>query len=184
MSERDKVTPDGNSGALTREQIEQHMKGMTKEERRARIARVQSRGLIIDATTVDNLPPHLYGEWVHRDDIDITRKQAMGFWIDTEYAPNRSMHSDGTHNKGIVGDTVFMVTTRENKELIDEVRREEYQKMHGTVKQDGTIEGQQEEKTYRDRVESSGLPTPVIEESHTREIQKEELRTILAGDKK
>jgi hypothetical protein len=160
------------------------MKIMSKEEKRARIARVQSRGLIIDATTVDNLPQHLHGEWVHRSDIDITRMQAMGFWIDEEYAPNRSMHSDGSKNKGIVGDTVFMVTTRENKELIDEVRQEEYQKMHGIAKADGSIVDQREEREYKNSVERSGLPTPVIEESHTREIQKDELRTILAGDKK
>ncbi len=181
-NEREVVTikKDGTteSGTLTQEQIEATM---SREERKALKARVLERGIVMDRTNVP-LPPHLHGEWVHKDPIEIDRKRALGFWIDGQEGheayctAKRSLHSDGS-SVPMVGDVIFMVTTKENKELIDEINAENFQRMHG--KPGETVTTQREERGYRTQVEAAGLPTPVIEESKAREVQKAELETIL-----
>ena len=104
---------------------------LTTEERAKRKAffvTALDRGVIHDRLKVD-LPPHLYGEWVRRDKFGIDELKGLGFWLDSEYSESRSLHSDGT-KVGQVADVVFMVTTRENKELIDEVKHERFLATH------------------------------------------------------
>lgn len=97
----------------------------TREQRKARRAAVLERGVINDILDVPNLPKDKYhGEWVRADPMQVRAMQALGFWIDTEYATKRVTHSDGTSGNR-VGDVIFMVTDRENKELIDEIRDEQ-----------------------------------------------------------
>jgi hypothetical protein len=181
--ERDVVTikKDGTTetGALTQEQVEATM---TREQKKALRARVLERGIVVDRTTVE-LPPHLHGEWVHRDQIEIDRKRALGFWIDGEGGRDqyckiqRSLHSDGT-KVPMVGDVIFMITTKENKEMIDEINQDNFQRMHGKPGETA-VKTQKEERDYRNLVEMSHTPTPVIEESKAREVQRAELETIL-----
>src|SRR3990167_2789201 len=102
------------------------------ELQKARIARVLERGLTADRLSVD-LPNELIGEWVPRDIIEVDRKKALGFWIDTEHAKDRALHSDGAGG-AIVGDVIFMVTTKQRKALIDAVKRERFEKLHGSFK--------------------------------------------------
>ena len=67
------VIEDGKteSRKLTQDDVKQIE---TREQKRARYARVLERGFIVDRCTVENLPPTLHGEWVPRDPIEIERK--------------------------------------------------------------------------------------------------------------
>lgn len=150
----------------------------TREQRRARFARVLERGFIVDRCTVENLPPNLHGEWVPRDPIEIERKKALGFWIDKEYAPKRALHSDGTTDVAVVGDCIFMVCDREDKELIDEIRRDQYEKMHGSPEKEVRRE-QVEETGFKSQVSALDVPTPVVDTGKEKSIRKAELEAAL-----
>lgn len=175
MSEREVTNAEGVPEVITEEQMRM---AMSRSERKARAVRILERGIVADRTTVENLPPHLHGEWVSRDQVEIDRKMSLGFWIDKEYAAKRSLHSDGT-NSGIVGDTVFMVCLKEDKEIIDEVRYEQYIKMHGSPAQKQNL-GIKEEKDFKGLVDGLGLP--VIEESKITHARKDELVAALSKD--
>lgn len=167
MSEPREVLTGTATEVLTEEQIR---RSMSKEEKRARVARVLDRGFLLDRTAVDNLPPDLHGEWVPRDAVEIDRKRALGFWIDDKYATARSIHSDGT-GQSIVGDTVFMVCLKEDKNIIDEFRYNQYIRMNGTPEQKRALgipdKGSREERAFANVATADG--TPVIEESHLTE---------------
>lgn len=177
MSEERPIESSSGNAPLTEEQINAQM---TREEKRARVVRVLERGIVADRTTVENLPPHLHGEWVERDPLAIERKRALGFWIDKEYAPKRALHSDGT-DSSIVGDTVYMVCLKEDKEIIDEVRYEQYIRMHGTNAQKKmmgfNVDGVKEEKEFKAQAENADIP--IIEESKFTTARKDELVAAL-----
>lgn len=183
MSEPRPVVSATGTETLTEEQIN---RAMSKEEKKARIARVLDRGFLLDRTTVDNLPPDLHGEWVPRDQVEIERKRAMGFWIDDKYAVNRSIHSDGT-GQSIVGDTVFMVCLKEDKQLIDDFRYKQYIRLNGTPDQKKSLglsdQGNREEAAFKSVAVADG--TPVIEESHLTPAvaaDKARLNAVLAAE--
>ncbi len=89
-----------------------------KRQHLARMVQVGSRGVVASRTNV-NLPPELYGEWVDRMDVGrIHEYELMGFKVDTEYAANNRLHSDGT-GVPLVGDTTFMTIPRWMKENLD-----------------------------------------------------------------
>lgn len=176
-TEREVQTATATDAPLTEEQIN---KNMSKADKRARIVRVLERGIVADRTTVENLPPHLHGEWVERDALAIDRKRTLGFWIDKEYAPKRALHSDGT-DSSIVGDTVYMVCLKEDKQLIDEVRHEQYIRMHGTNAQKKSLgfdaDGVKEEKEFK--TQAGAVDIPIIEESKINTLRKDELVAAL-----
>jgi hypothetical protein len=103
-----------------------------RQEKKAKVAAVLERGLTNDRLRVE-LPDHLHGEWVHRDPNEILRMQTLGFRIDDTYAVKRSIHTDGS-SAAIIGDVVFMVTDKDNKEIIDEVKHEQFLITHGDAK--------------------------------------------------
>lgn len=103
--------------------------GLSRQERKAKLARILERGIVHDRLHVE-LPPDLHGEWIRKDPLEIKRMQTLGFWMDTEYAPKRALHSDGTGAAG-VGDVVYMLCERERKEIIDELRHDQLIKMNG-----------------------------------------------------
>lgn len=141
----------------------------TREAKKARLARVLDRGLSADRLHVD-LPPHLHGEWVFNDQIAIFEKEALGFKIDTEYAPKRALHSKGD-GMSIVGDCVFMICSKEDKELIDEIRRDQYMKLNRKGKT------QKEESDFNSQTGKLGLET--ISEGSVNEARKAELEEAL-----
>lgn len=178
MTERGVASLDG-TGVVTEEKIKEIE---SREQRKARKARVLERGITIDRTTVE-LPAHLHGEWVpagpvgnREGSIEVERARALGFEIDTQYATKRTLHSDGS-SAPMVGDCIFMIIPKEEKELIDEVRNEQYERQHG--KPGAPVHAQTEEKDYRAKMEISGMPTPIIEESTTRMLHKAELEVAL-----
>lgn len=144
-----------------------------RREKKARLASVLERGLVADRLQVD-LPPDLYGEWVPNDPAEVLRMQTLGFEIDTKYAPARALHSKGSGGGSVIGDTIFMVTDRETKDILNEIREEEYSRAHGKP---GTVKAQKEEKEFSTQTQQQGLP--VVEESKTRAARKAELEAVL-----
>jgi hypothetical protein len=92
----------------------------SREQRKSRLAHVLERGILADRARVD-LPDHLYGEWIRNDPLSRAEAQALGFEVDTEYAPKRGLHSDGS-GAAVMGDVVFVTIPMKDKELIDEIR--------------------------------------------------------------
>lgn len=138
---------------------------MTAEERRsqlkAKVISVLDRGIVADRLKVD-LPPELWGEWVSDSAVDIARMEAIGFRLDTEYAPKRALHNTGT-KEGRIGDVVHMICSKELHDVIEEVRREQYNARHtrrGNVKRNN----QEEELATAQLLDKQGLP-PVMESS-------------------
>lgn len=178
-------TPSGTIALSEAKELHKQETGESLEEnfslleRKARIARVLERGVTADRLAVD-LPDGLYGEWVPRDLTEIDRKKLLGFRLDDEYAKKRSLHSLGD-GSAVVGDVVFMVTTRENKELIDLVKRERFERLHGSFKKKRGP--QVEEKAFADQVRTRlGEHVPVIDESEARPAGKEEIEAALKED--
>ena len=100
-------------------------------EHRTRIASVLERGFTSDRLKVDGIPSYLHGEWAPNTPEDIARYESMGFWVDEEFAVNRSLHSDGASNRAIIGDAIHVVCTRKNKEVIDALDLNRREQRHG-----------------------------------------------------
>ena len=118
----------------------------SREQKKARFASVLDRGIVGDRLRVD-LPDGLYGEWVPNDQMEVFRMETLGFKIDTEYARKRVLHSKGDA-ASYVGDCVYMTCPKENKEIIDEIRTEQYQRLNGPKSK------QKEERDYSKQAET------------------------------
>lgn len=129
----------------------------TSQEKKARIASILERGFVGDRLEVP-LPGNLYGEWVSKDPMNVSRMQALGFQLDTEFAVNRALHNTGVGQVD-VGDVVFMTTTRENKELIDEVQRDLFERNNNPKRKN------QKEETEASLLDKQGLPSVVSSKS-------------------
>ena len=134
-----------------------------KGELKAKLTQILDRGIVNDRLKVD-LPPDVHGEWVRNDPLEIARLKALGFEIDTKYAPSqaRKLHDDGT-DAPIVGDTVFMMCSREVKEIIDEIRFERHIERNRKT-------SQREDKDLKEVVyRTSGGDVPAVSESKVRD---------------
>lgn len=148
----------------------------TRVQKKAKLAAILSRGFTIDRANI-KLPADLYGEWVHDDPESILHMQNMGFKIDTEHATKSALHNDGT-DRAVMADTIFMVCDRETKDIIDEIRREQYNLANGPR---GGTKTQAEESEYSKAVDKLGMP--VIEESSSRAANKQQIEEALGVDK-
>lgn len=101
----------------------------SRAEIKARLAQVLDRGIVNDRLHVD-LPADVHGEWVPNTKEEIYRMQTLGFDVDREYAKKRAIHNDGT-DVAVIGDVIFMTCPKVVKEVIDEVRREKFEALHG-----------------------------------------------------
>lgn len=147
---------------------------LTIAEKKAVIARVLERGIIIDRATVD-LPDGLYGEWVSEDPTEISRMQLLGFELDKEHAVDRSTNSDGS-GVSKIGDVVFMTAPMEVKEIIDSVRSEMYHRANPTSSK------QKEESDFARQADKAGLP--VIDEGDVSSAREDQIRNALEATKK
>lgn len=102
--------------------------GQSKAEMKARLVQVLERGMVHDRMMVP-LPADVHGEWVRNDPLEIARMQTLGFQIDHEFAPKRALHSDGT-SSAVVADVIHMICPREVKEVIDEIRHEQFYRLN------------------------------------------------------
>lgn len=141
---------------------------MTREQRKAKLITVLDRGVVHDRLSV-KLPDHLHGEWVRADPLEVDRMRTLGFWVDTEYATKRAIHSDGSAGNR-VADVIFVVTTKENKQLIDEVRLEQQLRSARNPKQ-----------ATEEQVERGTVPSiiPTFSESSQRAVTSEDVKAAL-----
>lgn len=123
----------------------------SRAEKKARRAEVYDRGMVGARLHVD-LPAGKYGEWVPNDTVEIHRKRSLGFEIDNEYAKRRALHDKGD-GASYVGDCVFMVCDKEDKEILDELRKERYDRIH--VPKSGK---QKEEKDFLQQAPGNTVP--------------------------
>jgi hypothetical protein len=142
----------------------------TREQRKARIARVLERGIVADRLKVE-LPNELHGEWVANDANEVARMEAMGFTVDKEYASKRALHSNNGESR--IGDVIHMIAPKEVKEVIDELRRERFIEMNGNPNRDKRA-GQFEEKEFQ---RGSALST--INESEESSVNAEQIKGAL-----
>jgi len=139
-----------------------------RKERKAKLVQVLERGIVAERLSVD-LPSDMYGEWVADDPMEVSRMEALGFWIDREYAKKRRLHADGS-DASYIGDVVFMCCTRDQHELLEEIRIERKEAMHGKAGEKG-----KEEKDYSAKVREETPEVPVIDDSKARRVDKEQI---------
>lgn len=143
----------------------------TRAQKKVRLSRVLDRGGTIDRLKVENLPPHLHGEWVPNDAKEILDKENLGFVVDREFAHKRKLHATA-EGKAVIGDCVYMTIPMEDKLIIDEIRNEQYQKLNH---KSGP---QKEEKDFASQTSTLG-EIPVISEGSVSEARKSELEAAL-----
>jgi len=146
----------------------------TREAKKARIAQVLDRGMTNARLTVP-LPNSLYGEWVLNDPIEIDRFRAMGFEKDTKYAINRGLHGSG--GEAIVGDVVFMIAPIEVKEIMDELRADQYKRKHGDPKSETRLKQLEATPHGENELESGGVK--IIDESEASVVNSEAIAQAL-----
>ena len=98
---------------------------LSKAQRRARFVELRDRGVVNRRLTV-NLPPDTYGEWIQNTPSAIDTAKAIGFEIDTKYAVNQGLHTNGATGESVVGDVIHMIMPAELKQEIDEFDRERF----------------------------------------------------------
>ena len=130
---------------------------------KARFADVAFRGSIPNRLRVDNMPEHLYGEWVHNDPASIRAKQDLGFVIDTEYAPKTGLHGDD--NQAVVFDVVHMIAPKFVRDSVIEEQRRRREMIHGVQKDVRTAEDIPAEDGLKN--ELGNQPIQVVNESKT-----------------
>lgn len=131
-----------------------------RAKRKAMLIQALDRGVVHDRLAVD-LPPGYYGEWCRNTQMDIDAMRTIGFWVDEEFASKRNLHNDGGPGT-VVADVIYMVTSRENKELIDEIRMDKFMKANSPKVKKTKEEVEFETATARD----SGGVVPTFIESH------------------
>ena len=115
----------------TTDQVEQ---SIPRHVLKARLAQTLSRSVVEDRLTIP-MPPHLHGEWVLDDEVEIARKTALGFRVNKgEYGNGHSLHNDGT-GRIKVGDLIHVYIDKETKNIIDEIAYEKYKENHMGRKQ-------------------------------------------------
>jgi hypothetical protein len=153
---------------------------MTPEERAKRKAKlIQSfdRGVVHDRLTVD-LPPDMHGEWVRNDPLEIDRMRTLGFEIEREYGTSRSLNNDGS-GATIVGDVIFMTTSRENKELIDEIRHDKFIAINGKPGDKNAKSKEEREFEANSARDSGGVVPTMVQSTTTSHISRAEVEAAL-----
>lgn len=177
-------TPEVTSGGVPEPSLEAMQEKDPEElkriraEKKARLVRILARGFTHDKLHVD-LPEHLYGEWIPNDPISILEAESIGFAVDTTYATKqrRGMHDHGD-GRAVLGDCVYMVMLKEDKEIHDEIRREAFELANGKP---GDIKATQtEERGFAEQSRGSGLP--IVQESRSRQARKAELEAALRAN--
>lgn len=140
----------------------------TRTERRARLATVRSR--VLDVTTVVSPDPNKHYEFVHNDEVAITRKMNLGFEVE-DASKVMKAHGDGT--KPIVGDAILMSCSKEVKEDHDFLEREEYERRHGK----GGVGKGIADREYESGVRGEGFED--VDDGRTKSIDGAELKSIV-----
>lgn len=95
---------------------------LSRSEKKAKIAQLLRRGLVNSRLEVSDGDPNKYYCWVREHDPDIERMHTLGFEIETE--AGKGTHGAGD-NRRRIGDVILMSTSKDNYEIIQEVRSEQ-----------------------------------------------------------
>lgn len=139
---------------------------------KARQATLLDRGILHQRLKVD-VPEDLHYEWVRNTPMEIDRMRTLGFWIDTKYATKRAIHSDGTSGN-IVGDTICMLTLKENKRMIDQLYLE--RTMNSTK---NPKKAQEEQALAANVLKETGGEIPTFTESATNSVSINDVRAAM-----
>lgn len=174
MSEQREVLNPSGSAISTEQALNlDTANAETRSQRKARLVRILDRGMVADRLNIQ-LPDGMHGEWVANDKSEIYRLQLLGFKVDTEYAKQHALHDQGD-DTAVVGDAIFMTCDRETKEILDEIRRENFEALNGKP---GQMHGaQREEKDAVAKLQKIGMP--IVEESRERSARKADLEAVL-----
>ncbi len=99
----------------------------TKAQRKARLAQVLSRGIVLSRleTPVEKLKENgMVGCWVRENDDDINRYEALGFELETGMESGK----DTGDNRQRGGDSDLMSTSKEHCDSIQEINTERRKK--------------------------------------------------------
>lgn len=167
------IIPEAVSLIETDQQRKQRELDLFIKERtriaQGRLVSILERGVVGDRCAVE-LPTHLYGEWCADDASEIARMEALGFVQDNVYATASALHSDGT-GRAKVGDVIHMITSRENKNLIEKLKEQVKIQRHGKAGE----RNQREEQDFINRVQKEipvvpGIAASVAHSADTREV--------------
>lgn len=146
----------------------------TREVKKARRAQILARGAANDRLDVNYPADKYHGEWVPIKDggVAVHRMKSLGAWIDKEYAPSRALHSGESHEGGaVVGDCVFMMMNREDKEILDEIKKERYDALHNPRR--GKLK---EELDFENQAPAETLPKS---ESNAKRVRRQEIAAAI-----
>lgn len=127
--ERDVQSADGINSVLTEEALAAIALEEEKLDFKKRAAAILSRSQVQEALNVA-VPDDIHHEWIPRDEQSVTEAQMKGFVFDTKYAISSSLHSDGSGHI-LHGDCFSMVMPKWKKEILDGVKQERFERVHG-----------------------------------------------------
>lgn len=102
------------------------------------------RSAVSSALDLSFLPANLSGQWVRNETLRINDLRALNYEIYKD-SKIRGLHDANADGSVVVGDLILMVCSKENREIIDELRKEEYNQRHGKP---GDNRPQLEEKAF------------------------------------
>ena len=98
-------------------------KAKERAERKAKLAQVLDRGMVSARIAVKNPDPNKHYEWPRNTETDIDRWKSLGFELEQDKKVAVKLHGQGD-SRIVVGDAVLMSTSRENFEILEELKTE------------------------------------------------------------
>ena len=98
-----------------------------RASKKAKLAQVLDRGMVSARIAVKNPDPSKHYEWPRNTDVDIDRWKSLGFELEqdkkTSIEEKAGLHGQGD-SRIVVGDAVLMSTSKENYEILEELKAE------------------------------------------------------------
>lgn len=94
----------------------------SRAKKKGRLAQILQRGFVNDKLVVEGADPEKYYCWVRDEVGEVARMKALGF--DMENEAGSGIHGTGDLTRR-VGDVVLMSCSRDNYQLIQEIRMEQ-----------------------------------------------------------
>ena len=94
-----------------------------RASRKAKLAQVLDRGMVSARIAVKNPDPNKHYEWPRNTETDIDRWKALGFELEQDKKTSPGLHGQGD-SRIVVGDAVLMSTSKENHEILEELKAE------------------------------------------------------------
>ena len=94
-----------------------------RASKKAKLAQVLDRGMVSARIAVKNPDPSKHYEWPRNTDVDIDRWKSLGFELEQDKKVSKGLHGQGD-SRIVVGDAVLMSTSKENYEILEELKAE------------------------------------------------------------